>query len=224
MSLKGATAHQRLRQVMLMRTPQSPSVFSPHLSRRRNSLRWVTTASRRAAEISSSVSSPGHRPMTALTPERGLCGWRRLTLSITRNSGAGGPSRPQHLRPPPRSHPLQCGGARRTGETPRFRRPRRSARRSQPDVLSRHRRVRESLKSVLVDVRRFGPAHLPNRLGVEAGQITKESRVDALVEQDSHRVPASTRAFVSSRNASTCSRVTEGKPSRKSSMDSPPSR
>src|SRR5207249_6629560 len=58
-----------------------------------------------------------------------------------------------------------------------------------------------------------------------ADEIASESSIDAFVEQDLHfAAAASMHSFASSRNAITCSRETLGKPSRKSSIESPASR
>ena len=56
-------------------------------------------------------------------------------------------------------------------------------------------------------------------------QIVCQPSIYALVEQYLHSIAAaSTRVFASSKKAITCSRDTLGKPSRKSSIESPPSR
>src|ERR1043166_2767080 len=69
------------------------------------------------------------------------------------------------------------------------------------------------------------PTAFLNRCDLMADEIARESAVNALVEQNLHFVAeASMHSFASSRNAMTCSRETLGKPSRKSSMESPPSR
>src|SRR5437773_10779852 len=67
------------------------------------------------------------------------------------------------------------------------------------------------------------PAAFLNSRNRMADKIPSESSIDAFVEQDLHFVAAaSMHSFASSRNAITCSRETLGKPSRKSSMESPP--
>jgi hypothetical protein len=48
--------------------------------------------------------------------------------------------------------------------------------------------------------------------------------IDAFVEQDLHEAASTIRVLASSKKAMTCSRVTDGNPSRKSSIDSPASR
>jgi hypothetical protein len=55
------------------------------------------------------------------------------------------------------------------------------------------------------------------------GKLAAEAPVDALVEQHPHETVSISRSFASSRNAMTCSRVTDGNPSRKSSIVSPAS-
>lgn len=68
------------------------------------------------------------------------------------------------------------------------------------------------------------PPHLPGRLDVMPDDVARQSPIDALVEQDSHDALATSSSFASSRRPITWSRVTVGKPSRKSSMVSPASR
>src|SRR5262245_57969103 len=51
-----------------------------------------------------------------------------------------------------------------------------------------------------------------------------QSLIDAFVEQDLHLTSVRTRAFAVSSTATTCSRVTVGKPSKNSSIVSPASR
>jgi hypothetical protein len=68
------------------------------------------------------------------------------------------------------------------------------------------------------------PAHLTSDLDVVTDDIAPQAPVDALVEKDLQDAASITRSFASSRKAMTCSRVTDGNPSRKSSIDSPASR
>src|ERR1700682_4986537 len=68
------------------------------------------------------------------------------------------------------------------------------------------------------------PAHLTSGLDVVANDITSQTPIDAFVEQNLHEAASTIRVLASSRNAMTCSRVTDGKPARNSSMDSPASR
>jgi hypothetical protein len=68
------------------------------------------------------------------------------------------------------------------------------------------------------------PSHLASGLDVVPDDITRQAPVDTFVEKNPHEAAAITRAFASSRNAMTCSRVTDGNPARKSSIDSPASR
>ena len=70
-----------------------------------------------------------------------------------------------------------------------------------------------------------GPASARYSSDFMTGQIVRESLINAFVEQQLHLdAAASMRSLASSRNAMTCSRETLGKPSRKSSIESPPSR
>jgi len=57
-----------------------------------------------------------------------------------------------------------------------------------------------------------------------ANEVSREPAVNALIQENPHDAEATMRAFASSRKAITCSRLTVGKPSRKSSIVSPPSR
>src|SRR5580704_13894535 len=66
--------------------------------------------------------------------------------------------------------------------------------------------------------------HLTNGLHVVTDDLTRQTPVDAFVEKNLHEAASITRVFASSRKAMTCSRVTDGNPSRKSSIDSPASR
>jgi hypothetical protein len=79
-------------------------------------------------------------------------------------------------------------------------------------------------KSEKVTVRLPRPTSLRNRADLVTEEFPREAPVYALVEQDPHVAEATTRAFASSRKAMTCSRFTVGNPSRKASIDSPPSR
>src|SRR5262249_10720060 len=88
--------------------------------------------------------------------------------------------------------------------------------------LQRHRIVppRGQQFSVL-DAR---PAHLSGCLDVVSGDVARQSPVDAFIEQHLHETDWTSRSFASSKKAMTCSRVTDGKPSRNSSIESPASR
>jgi len=68
------------------------------------------------------------------------------------------------------------------------------------------------------------PPHLSRGLDVMTDDVSRQPPIDAFVDQDSHETLATSRSFASSRKAITCSRETVGKPSRKSSSDSPASR
>ncbi len=82
--------------------------------------------------------------------------------------------------------------------------------------------TRSSTKQIAVfDTR---PAESRHRLNFVFGQLVGKPAVDALVEQHSHDIVSIKRSLAISRNEITCSRETLGKPSRKSSMDSPASR
>ena len=63
--------------------------------------------------------------------------------------------------------------------------------------------------------------HCPH---VVSQDVPREASIDALVEKHPHDALTTIRAVASSRNAATCSRLTVGKPTRKSSIVSPPSR
>jgi len=67
------------------------------------------------------------------------------------------------------------------------------------------------------------PSHLTRGLHLMGGEFTTEAPVNTLVEQYPHETISISRSFASSRKAITCSRVTDGNPSRKSSIVSPPS-
>ena len=69
-----------------------------------------------------------------------------------------------------------------------------------------------------------GPTHLTDGLDIVTDNVTRQAPVNALVEEDSHDTVSINRSFASSRKAMTCSRVTDGNPSRKSSIASPASR
>jgi uncharacterized protein (DUF433 family) len=73
-------------------------------------------------------------------------------------------------------------------------------------------------------VRYRRPPHLPRRPDIMSDDLARETPIDALVKQHSHGTAAIARSFASSRKAMTCSRFTDGKPFRKSLMDSPASR
>ena len=66
-----------------------------------------------------------------------------------------------------------------------------------------------------------GPAELRNRGYFVAANFSGESTIYAFVEQQPHKADSIRRSLAISRNAMTWSRETLGKPSRKSSMDSP---
>src|SRR4029077_1056033 len=69
-----------------------------------------------------------------------------------------------------------------------------------------------------------GPSHLPGGSHVVTDKGAGKTPIDALVQQNSHEADSTSFSFASSRKAITCSRVTEGKPSRNSSIESPASR
>jgi hypothetical protein len=54
--------------------------------------------------------------------------------------------------------------------------------------------------------------------------IARKAPIDAFVDKNSREAASIIRFFASFRSAMTCSRVTAGNPSRKSSIDSPASR
>jgi len=68
------------------------------------------------------------------------------------------------------------------------------------------------------------PSHRGDRPDFVPGDILGEATIHALIEQHSHASVATILDFASSRKAITWSRLTVGKPSRKSSIDSPFSR
>ena len=69
-----------------------------------------------------------------------------------------------------------------------------------------------------------GPAKLDNRTYFVSGDVASQSPVDTFVEQKPHDAVSINRSLANSRKEITCSRLTLGKPSRKSSIDSPASR
>ena len=88
-----------------------------------------------------------------------------------------------------------------------------------------HKRVKLLLgQSEQVAVLDTCPTHLRNGQDFVSSDLLCKSAVDAFVLQNSREATGSIRAFASSRKAITCSRVTVGKPSRKSSIVSPPSK
>ena len=68
------------------------------------------------------------------------------------------------------------------------------------------------------------PAHLARSLDIVPSDIARKTPVDTLVKEYLHEAAATRRSFACSRNSMTCSRLTEGKPARNSSMESPASR
>ena len=68
------------------------------------------------------------------------------------------------------------------------------------------------------------PSQTNDRSDVVPRDLSLQPSINTLVKQQSHGVTSIRRSFASSRNETTCSRATLGKPSRKSSIDSPPSR
>ena len=54
--------------------------------------------------------------------------------------------------------------------------------------------------------------------------LARQAPVNAFIQKNSHEVDSMRRSFASSRNAMTCSPLTEGNPVTKSSIDSPASR
>ena len=68
------------------------------------------------------------------------------------------------------------------------------------------------------------PTHLLCGLDLVIDDVTSQPPVDTFVEEDFHETDSISRSFACSRNAMTCSRVTDGKPSRNSSMESPASK
>ena len=67
------------------------------------------------------------------------------------------------------------------------------------------------------------PPHLTRRLHLVRSKLAAEAPVNTFVEQHPHETVSISRSFASSRKAMTCSRVTDGNPSRKSSIVSPAS-
>src|SRR5216684_863917 len=63
------------------------------------------------------------------------------------------------------------------------------------------------------------PSHLARSLDFVADDIAREPPIDALVDKYFHEAVATRRSFACSRNSMTCSRLTEGNPARKSSID-----
>jgi len=68
------------------------------------------------------------------------------------------------------------------------------------------------------------PAHLAGGHHLMIGEAAGQPPVDALVEKYLHSTVSTRRSFAASRNSMTCSRDTDGKPARNSSIDSPASR
>jgi hypothetical protein len=68
------------------------------------------------------------------------------------------------------------------------------------------------------------PARLRERDHLVPLDCPGEATVDTFVEKDPHQETARMRVFASSKTAMTCSRLTVGKPSRKSSIVCPPSK
>jgi hypothetical protein len=68
------------------------------------------------------------------------------------------------------------------------------------------------------------PTHLTGRFDVVADNVAREPPIDTFVEKHLYDAASIIRSFACSRKAMTCSRVTDGNPSRKSSIDSPASR
>src|SRR6266545_2214373 len=68
------------------------------------------------------------------------------------------------------------------------------------------------------------PSHLVRGTDFVADNAAREAPINALVDKHFHEAVATRRSFACSRNSMTCSRLTEGNPARKSSMDSPDSR
>ena len=67
-----------------------------------------------------------------------------------------------------------------------------------------------------------GLTHLRNSPDFMTDYILSDPTINASVEENSHEAAATIRSFASSRKATTWSRVTVGKPSRKSSIGSNP--
>src|SRR6266513_5266376 len=68
------------------------------------------------------------------------------------------------------------------------------------------------------------PAHLTGGLGIMTENVSRQTPVYAFVENHLHQVDSTGRSLASSRKAMTWARVTDGKPSRKASIDSPASK
>jgi hypothetical protein len=68
-----------------------------------------------------------------------------------------------------------------------------------------------------------GLTHLRNSPDFMTDYILSDPTINASVEENSHEAAATIRSFASSKKATTWSRVTVGKPSRKLSIVSPPS-
>jgi hypothetical protein len=79
-------------------------------------------------------------------------------------------------------------------------------------------------KGMEVAVANRRPSHFRGGLHGVTGKLPRQPAVNTLVEENPHEAEATIRAFAFSRKAITCSRLTVGNPSRKSSMVSPPSR
>jgi hypothetical protein len=92
--------------------------------------------------------------------------------------------------------------------------------------IHRHECVKFFLrKGEEIAILNAGPASARYSSDFVTGQIVRESPINAFVEQQLHlAAAASMRSLASSRNAMTCLRETLGKPSSKSSIESPPSR
>jgi len=68
------------------------------------------------------------------------------------------------------------------------------------------------------------PTHLARSLNLVPDDVACEAPINAFVKEHFHEVVSISRSFASSRKTITCCRVTDGKPARKSSIDSPASR
>lgn len=68
------------------------------------------------------------------------------------------------------------------------------------------------------------PAPIVNCLDIKLGELAREARIDAFVEEDLHAASWTASSVARSRNATTWERETEGNPARNSSMLSPASR
>src|ERR1700730_9858814 len=80
---------------------------------------------------------------------------------------------------------------------------------------------RECQKLAVLD---RGPSHLTSSLDLVPDNVTRQAPIHTFVEKHPHNVDSTSRSFASSRKAMTCARGTDGKPSRKASIDSPASR